>query len=336
MTLTIRTSLALALTALALGACTARDEVRSSSGGARYASLDAIADGRRHSARATAPARPATPVVVLPDWIGRPVRLQERDAADEFEQSVSLSLAPRGGTRENLVLLRMSHTEAGAEVVSGDLVPGGRPTEAGIRAELVAAFPGTVMHVVPHPAANAYGPYGLAVGRTAGGARCLYAWQWIAAAPELDPASRGSASLSLRVRLCRDDIPLDAMAAAVNQIKLVTRYEGSPVIGTPAPRAPSAARRHARPRTVVGSPDPTPAGTAGQAATLPAGRRYLGIPDAAATPDDGQALRDAGPGPAALSRAFVGAQPPAPAEAIVADLPPEALRGPVARAAARP
>lgn len=336
MTLTARTSLALVLTALALGACTARDEVRSSAGGARYASLNAMLDGRHDSKRSTVPARSGTPIAVLPNWIGSPVRLQERDAADRFEQAVSLSLAPRGGARENLVLLRMPRAGAGAEAMAGDLAPGERPTEAGIRAELAAAFPGTVMHVVTRPAANAYGPYGLAVGRTAGGARCLYAWQWISPPPDLDLASRRSGPLSLRVRLCRDDITLDAMAAAVNQIKLVPRYEGTPVTGIPASRAPEVARRHARPRIAVRPPDAEPAGTAEPAVALPAGRHYLGVPDVAAAPDDGRALRDAGPGPAALSRAFVGAQPPAQSEAIVADLPPEALRGPVARSAGRP
>ncbi len=52
---------------------------------------------------------------------------------------------------------------------AGEASPaGGRPTETGIRAELAAAFPGTAMQVVTRPAANAYGPYGLAVGRAAG------------------------------------------------------------------------------------------------------------------------------------------------------------------------
>ncbi|MGU3463682.1 cellulose biosynthesis protein BcsN [Methylobacterium sp. C33D] len=327
MTFPVRPLRVLALTALLLGACTARDEARSVAASPRYASLDAIADGRPPAS--ADPGRPATPMVVLPDWAGRPVRLRERDGADAFEQTVSLSPAPRGAGGENGVLLRLPRGGA-----SGDAgTAGGRPTEAGIRAELAAAFPGTAMRVVTRPAANAYGPYGLAVGRTAGGARCLYAWQWIAAAPDLDPASGRPGPASVRVRLCRDEITLEAMAASINQIKLVPRRAGTPVSGpSAARRAPAAARPHTAARMPATARDPDPVARSPIAATgLPPGRRYLGVPE---VPDGGRELRDAGP--AALRQASIGAPPTIQAEAGGADLPPEALRGPVARTGARP
>lgn len=335
MTYVSRTPLALALIALAVGACTARNEAQSLSGGTQYTSLDTILDGRHGHPAAAVAIRPATPVAVLPAWIGRPVRLQESATSDLFEQTVSLNRAPRGGARENFVLVRLSRTDAVARAGNESVIALERPTEAGIRAELAAAFPETAMQVVSRPAANAYGPYGFAIGRMAGGARCLYAWQWIEAAPDLDPASRRPGQLSLRIRLCRDDITLDAMAAAVDQIKLVVRFAGT-ALAAPPPRAATVAQQHARPRTAVKQPAAAVAETDAPATTaLPSGRRYLGVPDATA-PDDGRIVRNAGPGPATLSRGFVGAQPPAQTETIIADLPPEALRGPVARAGARP
>ncbi|MGT2486617.1 hypothetical protein ACU4GA_12875 [Methylobacterium oryzae CBMB20] len=73
------------------------------------------------------------------------------------------------------------------------------------------------------------------------------------------------------------------------------------------------------------------AARASAATVLPPGRHYLGV---AEVPDAGRGLQDAGP--AALRQASIGAPPAIQAEASVADLPPEALRGPVARAGARP
>ena len=327
MTFPVRPLRALALTALLLGACTARDAARSVAGTPRYASLDAIADGRLPAS--ADPGRPATPMAVLPDWAGRPVRLREHDGADAFEQAVSLSPAPRGAGGENGILLRMPRGSATGEAS----LAGGRPTETGIRAELAAAFPGTAMQVVTRPAANAYGPYGLAVGRAAGGARCLYAWQWIAAAPDLDPDSGRSGPVSLRIRLCRDDITLEAMAAAITQITLVPRHAGTPVAGPSAARpVPAAARPRTAGRIPAAARDPAPVARAAVAATAPPpGRRYLGVAEA---PDGGRGPQDAGP--AALRQASIGAPPSIQAEASGADLPPEALRGPVARTGIRP
>ncbi|MDP4023020.1 cellulose biosynthesis protein BcsN [Methylobacterium sp. NEAU 140] len=346
MTLPTPNILALALAGLALGACTARESARTSPLAPRYASLDAAFDGGRPAA--VPPARAATPVAVLPDWIGRPLRLRERDEPDAFEQVVTLPPAPRGATRENLVLLRMSRTASAAlgPAVDGMML-GGRPTEAGIRAELAAAFPDTPMQVVTRSAANAYGPYGLAIGRAPSGARCLYAWQWIADAPVLDPADRAAGPLSLRVRLCRDDMTLEAMAAAVNRLTLVPRYGGTPVADTRPAQPASATRRRghahaaaARPRqrTRDAEHDAAPARTAAveapAAAQSGAGRRYLGVAEAPLLRPE--AARDASYG-AATARGSAAGPAPAPQTATLsADLPPEALRGPPPRPPGRP
>lgn len=376
MTLPASKLLVLALAGIALGACTVRDPARTSSIGPRYATLDAMLDGRASavpsSASSDIPARVATPVAVMPAWIGRPLRLRERDEPDAFEQVVSLTLAPRSEARENLILLRLPRTPRAASGEAGaGIAMGGPPSEAGIRAELAAIFPDVPMQVVTRPAKNSYGPYGLAVGRSQRGARCLYAWQWIEDAPALDPTVTAPGPLSLRVRICRDDITLEAMAAAMNQLKLVPRFDGTPFAAVRATRGRSFAPRQtvARARIVrrrraiwegvprdgrdgmrdenasrvvatearatsVARLDRAPAIVA---TPLPAGRRYLGVAETpAAQPDAAREFaRDPAPGPTAMRGTFVGAAPPPQTGTLSADLPPEALRGPSARPSGR-
>ncbi|WP_053082634.1 cellulose biosynthesis protein BcsN, partial [Methylobacterium platani] len=312
--------------ALALGACTAQERAAS-----RYASLDA-------SLPAAPPQRAeATPVVVLPVWIGRPVALRERDGADGFAQAFTLSTPGHRGGRDDLVLVsspREPAREAG---------PGGKPTEAGIRAELAGAFPGVAMQVVTRPSANAYGPYGLAIGR-AGPARCLYAWQWIPAAPVREGGA--PAPLSLRLRLCRDDLTLEAMAAAVTALRLVPRFAGEPVAtaarrparppraatADAAPRPPHRARPVERPGPAVvpasGAPSPAPASAS-------SGPRYLGEA-AEHGPASTGPLRSAQGGFAAIGLVTPGIvdAPSGPVAGLppgAAILPPEATRGPAPR-----
>lgn len=321
-------SLALAAAILTLGACTAQERAAAP----RFASLDAAA----------LPAGPvplrATPVVVLPAWIGRPVSVRERDGAGGFEQAITLSPPGHRSAHKDLILVS-SPRDGGL-----DGVLGGKPTEAGIRAEIAGAFPGLAMQVVTRPSANAYGPYGLAIGRT-GATRCLYAWQWIPAAPVL--AGGAVVPLSLRLRLCRDDVAFEAMAAAVTQLRLVPRFAGEPVaMPARAPYRPrqetrsqearsqearsqearhqearnQGARRQAPPAPVAAAPAPEPA---------PSGARYLG--EAAEAGAAATGVRTA-----TMRNVLAGAvEPPSPVSASLppdaAILPPEATRGPAPR-----
>jgi hypothetical protein len=328
-------------TTLALGACNARVPT-SSSLTPRYASLDSALDTRTDTfasplASRSGAERPASAVVMLPAWIGRPTRLREHDDAETFEQAVSLDSTLRGETQDNRVLVTMPRSRAALDHLTGGTARVmGKPTEAGIRAELDAAFPGVAMQVVTRPASNSYGPYGLAIGRGRTGARCLYAWQWIAAAPALE-AGGGEAPLSLRVRLCRSNITLEAMAAAVNQLRLVPRFAGSPVAAARMATTRPPVVRHGRPhpvRVAARRAEPAPYSEV-MTDRVPAeqnasGRRYLGTdptPSGAAgppvaVPTGANALRSTLAG-------LGGASPVAASGAITADLPPEAYRGPV-------
>lgn len=321
---------ALAALCLALGACQARDQARdpmarlahAPSVPSRHVALEANLD-RMLDAGAVGGASPrrATPIVAMPRWIGRPVALEEREEGGAFGQIVSLDLGPAGALRGNRVSVALVGGDAGPDVPP-------RPTEAGIREELAAQFPDMAMQVVPRASANAYGPYGLAIGRSAGGARCLYAWQWIETPPALEPGTPRSGPLSLRVRLCRADISLEAMAAAVTQLRLVPRFEGeAPVASRPVARSARSARPRAHDRASVARRAEPAAATA---ATIPAnpapreagGRLYLGAEPSAAPPAV-PAVAWSRPSPAAAAAAM-------PAEpAVSADpLPPEAFRGP--------
>jgi hypothetical protein len=295
--------LALATATLALGACTAQERAAAP----RFASLDAALPA------GTIQRRP-TPLVVLPAWIGRPVALRERDGAGGFEQAITLSPPGARGGRDDLVLV--SAPKEGAL----DAILGGKPTEAGIRAELAGAFPGMAMQVVARPSANAYGPYGLAIGRN-GATRCVYAWQWIPDAPVL--AGGASAPLSLRLRLCRDDVTVEAMAAAVTQLRLVPRFSGEAVavparIASRPGRPPGERVHHARPAPVAAAPGPASSGP-----------RYLGEADERPPSATGAS--------AGTVRSILAGTVDAPSPALAslppdaAILPPEATRGPVAR-----
>jgi hypothetical protein len=294
--------LALAAATLALGACTAQERAAAP----RFASLDAALPAGTIRRR-------ATPVVVLPAWIGRPVALRERDGAGGFEQAITLAAPGHRGGRHDLMLVS-SPREGGLDA---------KPTEAGIRAELASAVPGVAMQVVTRPSANAYGPYGLAIGRT-GATRCLYAWQWIPEAPVR--AGGAPAPLSLRLRLCRDDVTVEAMAAAVTELRLVPRHAGEPVATSVRaarrpprpPRREAAEQARAAPAATVPAPEPAPSGL-----------RYLGE-----VAGGGPAAIGASPGP--LRSILAGAiEAPSPAVAGLppdaAILPPEATRGPVPR-----
>ena len=191
---------------LAVGACTPQADPSTT----YFVSLDQIAG-----------AAPATPAVTgllgitLPVWVGKPKPPQRRQYANGWTQTVSFE-APDGRRGVGAVSLDILVDQAAAT----DALSVGRPTEGGIRTELSELFPGTTMNVVPRPAHNAYGPYGAAIGQSADGDHCLYAWQWLDADAASAVAHMPLRAAALRIRLCRPDISFDALAAAVDQLKL--------------------------------------------------------------------------------------------------------------------
>lgn len=346
------------LALLALPACTAREaQPRPDLPGqtpAAYASSPA--------SRAGAPSGAA----VLAPEAGAVERVGERRIRGGIVQEIALAADGAAG-RGNRIDVTLMTGEAG----SLDDEPSGpaKPSEAGIRAELKARFPGTAMQVVGQPRRNAYGPFGLAVGRAEGGARCLYAWQWIGS---LSGSAAARDPVSLRVRLCRSDLTLDQLAALVEGIRLEPRDAsggggggGLEALVARQPSVPRPRAGHAGPaRTAERRPwRPPVAEPAGQPRTAPVfadrgagdavgadGRRYLATP-ASVPSRQAAAFGPAVAGPSrpagAAPRGFYDRSParsaeagpvtqPAPSRAAVLDpsLPAQAYLGPSAARAA--
>ena len=105
----------------------------------------------------------ASAIAMLPSGAGEVAQVRERDYLNGFGQEITL----KGGSAAEAN--RVEITVAGQAGGRGDaLAPMAKPSEAGIKAEIAARFPGLAMQVVTRPMKNAYGPYGLAVGRQPG------------------------------------------------------------------------------------------------------------------------------------------------------------------------
>ncbi|MBN9027588.1 cellulose biosynthesis protein BcsN [Kaistia sp. MMO-174] len=117
-------------------------------------------------------------------------------------------------TTQEIVLSNRSHTP-GQNMVTATLfgpvksVTGPENTQANpaitlsaIGAEMRQALPGVPMRVSPYYAQNRYGSFGYAMGGSAQGDTCIYAWQRIRT-PDLDSnMTIGQGTITLRLRLC--------------------------------------------------------------------------------------------------------------------------------------
>jgi Cellulose biosynthesis protein BcsN len=150
----------------------------------------------------------------LPPEAGRVVRVSHKRSVEGVRQEIFYDQSAPGLEASGIDLrIRTSNAAALDEPLRM-----AKPTEAGIRSELSSQFPKMTMQIVDHPRSNAYGPYGLAVGRWANGARCIYAWQWIDNLKS-NLSSEG-APASVRVRLCRKDVSLDQLASNVDHLQI--------------------------------------------------------------------------------------------------------------------
>lgn len=312
------------LACLALGACTSPPE-----NVARRPSLDEIATGSVSTVRApplvgeriaSGPAgREGELTVALPSWVGPRGPTEVRRFEDGYTTVAPIGRTPRNAEgRDGATLGVRLIGEGGLE----GSVSIAKPTEAGIRAELAEQFPDVDMKVTGRSARNTYGPYGFAVGRRADGTRCLYAWQWVDDVQPRLGKTEARIPGSVRVRLCHADLTFEALAASIDQLKLVPdgralatsrppsqRRGGRRAVRTtalsPTAAIVVAAGGHSRrylapggPAAPFGSPrvgyavssattlpTPLPISAAGPAVVIPAGvhsRRYLAPPGPAA------------------------------------------------------
>lgn len=170
-------------------------------------------------------AGPAGAILMLAPEAGGVLRMRERHFRNGTRQEVVMA----GGTSGENVLDVSVRTSGGENAPRGELQIG-RPSQRGIAIETAARFPGMRLHVVTRPMSNAYGPFGLAVGRRADGERCIFAWQWIDDINSANGRSAGFATLlgggapaSVRLRMCRSNMTLDEMAGFMEALGPASR-----------------------------------------------------------------------------------------------------------------
>lgn len=185
------------------------------------------------AASAPAPGH-ASAVAMLPSGAGAIAQVRERAYQNGFGQEIAFRDGGKGLNRVEITVA----AQAGS--AGPNPAPMAKPSEAGVKAEIAARFPGVPMQVVAQPRANAYGPYGLAVGRPSGAVRCLYAWQWIDNLRSAPGAAGAGQAASVRVRLCRSDATLDQLASHVDQLAIdLTRRAAVPASLEHAARPPA-------------------------------------------------------------------------------------------------
>lgn len=304
------------------------------------------------------------PVAALPPEAGRLVQVRARRYANGLRQEIvhAADAAARG---ENLVEVTMRHEPEGERYENLVTLPGA--TDADIRAELDQRFPGVKMEIQSYVLRNAYGPYGLAAGRQAGGANCVYLWQTIDDLAEPMRARHITiqpTETALRVRLCKQGASLRQLAQIAS---VVTIDPSGDPIAMPVGAAPLAGGADALTAAADEAPTPRAGATRFAGYRLPPGRDRLAPPSetrfaaapaprkklarrarpAAVAQDETPAYRPVygGAAPAGYPAGHPGfAVPATPSAPITAPapattgaslaLPPQALRGP-GRAAPR-
>ena len=221
----LRAPLFCALLALTLAACGQSQPERGLAADPDAAAIGQFVAGRTLSAPVSAAApkddTAGLSVLVPPSPAVRNGRVTEKQYLNGWRQSMSLDKGKEGGDWNDLVLEIQTAPGAGGR---GEITLA-KPTQEGVRREILARFPGMPMRVVTRPMQNALGSYGLAVGAGAGGLRCAYAWQWVenlqAAAAGQKGVSffgGGEGAASIRMRLCRRGVTADELAQWYAQI----------------------------------------------------------------------------------------------------------------------
>jgi hypothetical protein len=286
------------------------------------------------------------------------LQVRERDTSNGFHQDMVLAWAKEGHSENRIEI----------DVITKPNQKGvGKPTEAGIRAEILARFPSVPMKIVLKPRDNALGTFGLAIGVRSDGARCIFSWQWIEDIRESAGNRSGfakmvghSAPASVRAAMCRRDMTLDALATVVESFSLRRDVDLDGVVaanrmtrvtpaGSDGPGNAMVADLPASLESLVGAKQPitVPKPKQARAAKRPANKEA-----AAKTPVQTSVIQPAfgaveggprymAPVTAAAAQSYVrtspytaSAAPPAPTS-LDPTLPPQAYRGPTAVAGSR-
>ena len=193
-------------------------------------------------------------LAVLPAEAGQVISVTERREVERIGQTIALA---GEGTTQGTNQIRVV-------AANHDPERRRRPTEETIAAELESEFPDLDMRRTERMITGQGGPIGLATGRAAGGATCLYAWQETEARPG---RARGGlfaseqVDLSVRVRLCRRDLGEERAIALVEGLRLRSDVvpmgeRGAPVASGVDALASAGYAASASPVTTFAAPTP--------------------------------------------------------------------------------
>jgi hypothetical protein len=159
------------------------------------------------------------PLARLPDAAGKVRKVWQHLYSNGLRQTISLEsrLSP------SLTSAIEIEVQAADQRTLDDPLRVEKPTEASVRSQIGATFPALPMHIVTEPRGNRYGPYGLAVGKSGDGVRCIFAWQWIDRNTAVERIQI-DAAVAWRIHLCDKDTTLDQLAGHVDALQI--RAEG--------------------------------------------------------------------------------------------------------------
>ncbi|MDF2116467.1 cellulose biosynthesis protein BcsN [Roseiarcaceae bacterium H3SJ34-1] len=170
----------------------------------------------------------AQALMLLPIEAGAVTRIRERHYANGSRQEIVMGWDAYSKAED---ILEVSIETDTAQPGGRDQLQMSKPSERGIRTEILARFPNTPMNIVTRPMQNAFGTFGLAIGKQANGARCIFAWQWIDDMRSVGQNRSGFAKMgslisgrgtpaSIRVRLCHNNTTVDQLAGYVEALQM--------------------------------------------------------------------------------------------------------------------
>lgn len=177
----------------------------------------------------------------------------ERRFANAIQQEIALATSAHT-SGQNMLRVQLygpvdTKTTGQTALREGFLPP------SNIGTELRQLFPGVRMQRSPFYVQNRYGPFGYAVGRSASGDTCIYAWQRLTSTGSTQTLIGNKGSIQIRLRLCDQSLPEERLLQTMYEFTISSYFQtgGWNPYGDASPPDPSLGKS--------GAPIyPTPAG----------------------------------------------------------------------------
>jgi hypothetical protein len=204
-----------------------------------------------------------------------------------------------------------------ADVSADALIPDTPLKEADLSAEAEDALPGVPLRSSMSFVKNRYGPFGYAIGRSAQGDECLYAWQRLATPDQNLSVVNSRDTLAVRLRLCEPHVDEARLAATMMGLNVNVALTGGAFAPEPKPLSPefdAPGTSTAPPEIVTAAANPLPPRT-----VRPMRSRIVASPRPAAEP-----VATPPPGAPPLSASVIVPPPPVVSAAPAAPQAPPA------------